>query len=219
MTDVIRIILADDHNVLRQGMAQALETQPDMTVIAQASNGLEAVRLAQQHQPDVIILDVNMPQMDGVEATRQITASAPDIGILILTMYRQDDYIFEAIKAGASGYLLKEIELDELLAGIRAVARGEGIIDPAVTDRLLATFRKKPASKSGAASELAERELDILRLLAKGLTNQEIADRLNLAEKTVRNRLTQIFRKLHLENRSQAIVYALQEGLVDEESG
>ncbi len=216
MSEIIRVLLVDDHNVLRQGMAQALETQPDMTVVAQAGNGVEAVKLTQDHQPDVILMDINMPQMDGVEATRQITAVSPHSGIIILTMYRRDNYVFEAIKAGARGYLLKEVELDELLEGIRTVAHGEAIIDPAIASRVLASFRK-PEPKPDNEPDLTERDLDILHLLAKGLTNQEIADQLNIAEKTVRNRLTQIFRKLHLENRSQAIVYALQEGLTDDE--
>jgi DNA-binding NarL/FixJ family response regulator len=217
MAEIIRILLADDHNVLRQGVAQALEIQSDMTVVAQANNGVEAVKLAQQHQPDVILMDINMPQMDGVEATKQITAVSPNIGIIILTMYRRDDYVFEAIKAGANGYLLKEVELDDLLAGIRAVAQGEAVIDPAIAHRVLAELRRPPA-KTKDTSELAERDIEILRLLSEGLTNQEIADRLHIAEKTVRNRLTQIFRKLHLENRSQAIVYALREGLSGDKS-
>lgn len=217
MTETIRVLLADDHNVLRQGMAQALEIQPDITVVAQADNGLEAVELARQYQPDVLLMDISMPKMDGVEATRQITAVSPESSIIILTMYRRDDYVFEAIKAGASGYLLKEVELDELLAGIRAVAAGEAIIDTAVASRVLAAFREKPDPKTAEKPKLDERDLDILRLLAKGLTNQEIADEMNFAEKTIRNRLTQIFRKLHLENRSQAILYALREGLSDEE--
>ncbi len=216
MNDIIRVLLVDDHNVLRQGMAQVLETQPDMSVVAQARNGVEAIKQAQEQQPNVILMDINMPQMDGVEATRKITAVSPNTGIIILTMYRRDDYVFEAIKAGARGYLLKEVELDELLEGIRAVARGEAIIDPAIANRVLAAFRK-PEPKQEQESSLTERDLDILRLLAKGSTNQEIADQLHIAEKTVRNRLTQIFRKLHLENRSQAIVYALQEGITADE--
>lgn len=217
MKKAIRVLLADDHNVLRQGMAQALDMQPDIIVIAQAENGNEAVELSQQHRPDVVLMDINMPQMDGVEATRQITAVSPESNIIILTMYRRDDYVFEAIKAGASGYLLKEVELNELLAGIRAVAAGEAIIDTAVAGRVLAAFRDKPDTEPDETPDLDERDLDILRLLAKGLTNQEIADQLHLAEKTIRNRLTQIFRKLHLENRSQAILYALREGLSDDE--
>ncbi len=214
MTEMIRILLADDHHVLRQGMAQVLEAQPDMTIVAQAGNGHEAIKAAQKHQPDIALLDINMPKMDGVQAARQIGDESPDTGIIILTMYRRDDYVFEAIKAGASGYLLKEVELDELLAAIRAVADGEAVIDPSIAGRLLAEFRQPRKREEPAEPALAERDLEILTLLAQGLTNQAIADQLFISEKTVRNRLSQIFRKLHLENRTQAALYAMREGLV-----
>ncbi len=214
----IRVLLADDHNVLRQGMAQVLEAQPDITVVAQASNGKEAYRLAMQHQPDVILMDINMPEMDGVAAAQKITAELPQTGIIILTMYRRDDYVFEAIKAGASGYLLKEAELDELLDAIRAVAQGEAVIDPSIAGRVLAELRRPRRTPVEAVPELADRDLEILQLVAQGLSNQEIADRLFLAEKTIRNRLSLIFKRLHLENRTQAALYALREGLIDEDT-
>ena len=218
MGDIIHVLLADDHNVLRQGMAQVLDMQPDMQVVAQAENGEEAVRLAQLYRPEIILMDINMPGMDGVAAARRITAEQPDTGIIILTMYRRDDYVFEAIKAGASGYLLKEIELDELLAAIRAVAQGEAVIDSAIASRVLAEFRRPdPVDTTETKPNLDERDVDILRLLAQGLSNQEIADQLYIAEKTVRNRLSGIFRRLHLENRTQAALYALQEGLAKED--
>ncbi len=148
----IRIMLADDHTVLRQGIAQALELQPDMTVVAQASNGAEAVKLAKQHRPDVALLDINMPELDGVQATRQITAEMPETGVIILTMYRRDDYIFEAIKAGASGYLLKEVELSELVKAVRTVAKGEAIIDAAIAGRVMAELRAEVAPPHGGRS-------------------------------------------------------------------
>lgn len=214
--DKIRILLADDHNVLRQGIAQALDVQPDMHVVAQAGNGVEAVRQARLHNPDVALLDISMPQLDGVEAARQISVDSPATGIIILTMYRRDDYVFEAIKAGASGYLLKEVELDELLAAIRAVARGEAILDPVIAGRVLAEFRHPSKKQEENVTGLAERDVEILRLLAKGLTNQEIAAGLSLAEKTVRNRLTLIFKQLQLENRTQAALFALRQGLVED---
>lgn len=214
----IRILLADDHNVLRQGMAQALNAQPDMQVVAQASNGREAITLAQKSQPNVVLIDINMPEMDGVEATRHLSATSPDIGIIILTMYRRDDYVFEAIKAGASGYLLKEVELEDLLAAIRAVAHGEAVLDPAIAGRVLAEFRRPSHTTESDENQLAERDLEILRLVAQGLTNQAIADQLLLAEKTVRNRLSLIFKQLHLENRTQAALYAMRKGLVEDET-
>ncbi len=217
MNKAIRVLLADDHHVLRQGMAQVLDAQADMTIVAQAGNGREAIIAAQKFQPDIALLDINMPEMDGVQAARHIGDVSPDTGIIILTMYRRDEYVFEAIKAGASGYLLKEVELDELLAAIRAVASGEAVIDPAIAGRLLAEFRRPQKSEEPAEPDLAERDVEILGLLAQGLTNQAIADQLFISEKTVRNRLSLIFRKLHLENRTQAALYAMREGLAKPE--
>lgn len=212
----IRIMLADDHTVLRQGIAQALELQPDMTVVAQASNGAEAVKLAKQHRPDVALLDINMPELDGVQATRQITAEMPETGVIILTMYRRDDFIFEAIKAGASGYLLKEVELSELVKAVRTVAKGEAIIDAAIAGRVMAELRAEVAPPRPAGEEpLAERDIEILRLLAQGDSNQDIADQLSISEKTVRNRLSLVFRRLHLKNRTEAALYAMRKGLVN----
>lgn len=217
MSEVIRILLADDHHVLRQGMAQVLEAQADMTVVAQAGTGQEAVEAVRNFRPDIALLDINMPIMDGVQAARHIGDESPDTGIIILTMYRRDEYVFEAIKAGASGYLLKEVELDELLAAIRAVARGEAVIDPAIAGRLLSEIRQPRRRKAQAKPNLAERDIEILGLVAQGFTNQVIADRLFISEKTVRNRLSRVFRRLHLENRTQAALYAVREGLVKPE--
>jgi NarL family two-component system response regulator LiaR len=212
----IRVLLADDHTVLRQGIAQVLESQADMTVVAQAKDGPEAVELAKIHQPDVALLDINMPEMDGVEATRRITAELPT-GVIILTMYRRDDYIFEAIKAGASGYLLKEAELSELLRAIRTVAQGEAVIDAAIAGRVMAELRSvtSPAVKSTPEVPLAERDIEILRLLAQGQSNQDIADQLSISEKTVRNRLSLVFHRFHLKNRTEAVLYAMRQGLVE----
>ncbi len=211
----IRVLLADDHTVLRQGIAQALELQADMTVVAQGKNGMEAVKLAKQHRPNVALLDINMPEMNGIEATRRITAEQPETGVIILTMYRQDEYIFEAIKAGASGYLLKEVELSELLQAVRTVARGEAVIDAAIAGRVMAELRVTTAPTQPTGEEpLAERDVEILRLLAQGQSNQEIADQLSISEKTVRNRLSLVFRRFHLKNRTEAALYAMQQGLV-----
>lgn len=213
MTGEITILLADDHNVLRQGIAQMLDAQPDMKVVAQADNGSRAVELARAHHPAIALLDINMPEMDGVEAARQIASELPETGIIILTMYRRDDYVFEAIKAGANGYLLKEVELNELLEAIRAVARGEAVLDPAMAGRVLAELREPRTAKQPTESIPTERDADILRLVAQGMTNQEIAGQLGISEKTVRNRLSLIFRHLHLKNRTQAAIYAVREGL------
>lgn len=215
MTEKIKILLADDHNVLRQGIAQILEEQADMQVVAQADNGKDAVVLARQKKPDIVLLDINMPGMDGIEATRKIISDSSNTAIIILTMYRRDDYVFETIKAGASGYLLKEVELDELLSAIRAVAEGEAVIDPAIAVRLLEEFREPQETRKPDKSELSSRDLSILQLIGQGLPNQEIADRLFISEKTVRNRLSMIFHQLHLKNRTEAALYAIREGLVD----
>jgi DNA-binding NarL/FixJ family response regulator len=214
MTDEITILLADDHNVLRQGMAQMLDAQADMKVVAQAGDGSKAVNLARMHRPDIILMDIKMPEMDGVEAARRITAELPETGIIILTMYRRDDYVFEAIKAGARGYLLKEAELDELLTAIHAVARGEAVIDPAIASRVLAEFRQPQETEKTSESALSDRDVDILRLVAQGLSNQEIGEHLFISEKTVRNRLSLVFRQLHLKNRTEAALYALRKGLI-----
>lgn len=211
--DHIRILLADDHTVLRQGIAQVLESQADMEVIAQARNGVEAVQLAEETDPDIVLMDINMPELDGVKATSRIKELRPDVKIIILTMYRVDNFIFEAIKAGASGYLLKEVEMADLISAVRSVAAGEAVLDPALADKVLEEFRiKKPVKRE---EELAPRDVEILTFVAQGLTNQEIADRIDISEKTVRNRLSLVFKQLHLNNRTEAALYALRKGLTD----
>lgn len=210
----IRILLADDHNVLRQGIAQVLESQADMRIIAQARNGQEAVTLASENMPDIVLMDINMPELDGVEATRQIKETHPEIQIIILTMYQVDNFIFEAIKAGASGYLLKEVEMEDLLDAVRSVARGEAVLDPALAGKVLEEFRVRKPEQS-TKEDLAPRDVEILSLVAQGLTNQEIADRIEISEKTVRNRLSLVFKQLHLNNRTEAALYALRKGLTE----
>lgn len=213
---VISVLLADDHAVLRQGIAQVIESQGDMRVVAQAANGEEAISLARIHQPDVLLLDINMPGIDGVEVTRRITAELPGVNVLILTMYRRNDYVMKAIKAGASGYLLKEVEMAEMLSAIRSVAQGDAVLDPSVAKRVLADIRGEGQPvKSKVESQLAERDVDILRLLAQGLGNQDIADQLHLSEKTVRNRLSQVFKQFGLNNRTEAALFAVRIGLVE----
>lgn len=149
----ITILLADDHNVLRQGIAQVLGSQEDMQVVAQASSGEEAIQLASTHRPTVALLDIKMPDVDGIEVTRAISADFPEVGIIILTMYKKEDYIFEAIKAGASGYLLKEAEMDELLSAVRTVAAGEAVLTPAIAAKVLKEFRRPMASKKAGRGD------------------------------------------------------------------
>ena len=219
---VINVLLADDHTVLRQGIAEVIESQEDMHVIGQAGNGMEAIDLVSEYKPDVVLLDINMPEMDGVEATRVIAEKFPDTGVIILTMYKRDDLVVQAIKAGVSGYLLKEVEMSELLAAVRSVAQGNAVIDPAVASRVLAELRGDASPSIKDDDKLADRDIDILRLLGQGLSNQEIAEILFLSEKTVRNRLSLVFRKLNLKNRTEAALYAMRKGLSkgkDEEDG
>lgn len=215
MPRTIRILIADDHTMVRQGLSQICEAEPDMTVVGQAANGDEARRLALRLRPDVVIMDINMPVLDGVQATQQITAAHPEIGVIILTMYRQDQHVFEAIKAGARAYLLKDADSDELLQAIRAVAAGQALLDPAIARQMIEEFRRMQETATGVdgVTSLTPRDLDILRLVAQGLDNNEIAARLSLSEKTVRNRLTGIFEILHVSNRTQAALYALRKGL------
>ena len=215
MTRPIRLLIADDHTMVRQGLSQICDAEPNMQVVGQAADGQEAIRLAHLVQPDVVIMDINMPVLDGVQATRHITEAQPGMGVIILTMYRQNQYVFEAIKAGARAYLLKDADSEELLRAIRAVASGEALLDSAIALKMIEEFRRLQSDPVGAdgISPLTDRELDILRLVAQGLDNNEIGDRLGLSEKTVRNRLTVVFEKLHVNNRTQAALYALRRGL------
>ncbi len=210
----IRVLLVDDHTVLRQGLAQMLDAQPDLTVVAQAASGTEALARSQETQPDVILLDIHMPGMDGIETTRRLKSFCPQARILILTMYRNEALIYQAVQAGASGYLLKEAEMSELVNGIRLVARGEAVLDPAITPQILNHLRGRGEAASQSVA-LQPDEIELLRLLAMGWSNRAIAGQLGVAEKTVRNRLTRLFRKLGVENRTAAARYAIQQGISD----
>ncbi len=217
----IRVLIADDHRLFRQGLRQICETVGHLEVVGEAENGEEAVELARRLRPDVVLMDIRMPVRDGVEATRLITESVPSARIIILTMYRQDQYVFEAIKAGARGYLLKDIDEQELVDAVRAVHRGEALIDPGLAARLLEEFRRLSQSSAEVVEELTPAEMDVLRLVAQGLDNKSIALRLKLSERTVTNRLSEIYQKLHVANRTQAALLALRRGwaLLKEEEG
>ena len=211
-----RLLLCDDHAMFRQGLRSILETEDDFRIIGEAATGREAVRYALETRPDVILMDIQMPELDGVAATKTILAERPEARVIILTMYRQDRYVFEAVKAGARGYLLKDADAEDLISAIRRVAEGETLLNPEMASSILDEFRKMrelPRHPDHAISELTEREADILRLLAQGHSNQEIAEALQVSEKTVRNRLSEIFSKLRLNNRTEAALYALREGI------
>lgn len=212
---VIRILLADDHALFRQGLKSLLEAEGDFKVIGEAKDGREALRHALEAKPDVILMDIQMPGLDGVQATQEILKEWPQAKVIILTMYRQDAYVFEAVKAGARGYLLKDTDAKELVDAIRRVVAGEVLLDAELAGRIIQDFKAKREKAPGPHAELSEREVQILRLLAQGYTNLEIAAKLSLSEKTVRNRLSEIFQKLHLNNRTQAALYAIREGLAE----
>jgi DNA-binding NarL/FixJ family response regulator len=218
----VRIIVADDHGVVRTGFAALLETQPDFTVLGTACDGTEAVRMCRELSPDVVLMDVRMPAMDGIEATRQLAgpglAGTPGPRILILTTFDLDDYVYDALCAGASGFLLKDVTAERLFDAVRVVAAGEALLAPAVTRRLIEEFarlRPRPdAPPAAAVATLTPRETQVLRLVAEGLSNPEIAALLVVAEETVKTHVSRILSKLGLRDRTQAVVTAYETGLV-----
>jgi len=214
---VIQTLVADDQEVVRDGFAALLGTQKDLTVVARAADGAEAVALAAEHRPDVVLMDVRMPVMDGIEATRRIAATGDDgPRILILTTFDLDDYVYDALQAGASGFLLKDVPAETLFDAVRVVAAGDALLAPAITRRLIAEFaRLRPRQvKPEALSELTPRETEILGLVAEGLSNHEIAERLVLSDETVKTHVSHVLRKLALRDRAQAVVVAYESGLV-----
>ncbi len=214
MNETITVMLVDDHAIVRGGVRAYLETQSDLEVVGEASSGAEAVKLAAELVPDVVLMDLVMPEMDGVEATWRLRQVSPRSNVVVLTSYHEDSHIFPAIKAGALSYLLKDIAPDELADAIRAAARHEAILHPQVASRLVQEMRGERKTGSAVYSDLSERELEVLRLIAEGLSNAEIAQRLFLSEKTVKSHVSNILGKLHLADRTQAAVYAWREGVV-----
>ena len=212
---MIRIILVDDHKLVRDGIRAQLSGDDNYQIVGEASDGQEAIQQTLLSQPDVVVMDINMPNLDGVQATRRLTETNPELGVIIITMNRQDEYIFEAIKAGARAYLLKNANSDELLYAIRTVAAGEALLNPGIAMKMIAEFRRLQTNfgETDSLTLLTDSELEILRLVAQGMSNKDISEKLGLAEKTVRNRLSAIFDKLHVSNRVQATLVALREGL------
>ena len=213
--DPLRVVIADDHPFVRRGLINLLSALPETEVMGEASTGEEAVRLAEQLQPDVIIMDLQMPGTNGIEATRRIVQTSPHIGILVVTMFEDDHSVFTAMRAGARGYVLKDSGEEEMLRAIQAVGKGEAIFSPAIAQRLLTFFAEAspPALPQRIFPELTEREREILSLIARGYTNQQLAAHLVLSPKTVRNHISNIFSKLQVADRAQAIIRAREAGL------
>jgi NarL family two-component system response regulator LiaR len=213
MTHSIRVLVADDHAIVRNGISALLATEPDIAVVGQALNGRQAVTEAKRLQPDVILMDLVMPDMDGVEAIRTINACQPEARILVLTGFEEDEQVLPAIKAGAQGYLLKISEPAELTQAIRAIYRGESCLHPSVARTLMRKLAQ-PQQQATGSELLTDRELEVLRLVAKGQSNREISDELAISEATVRTHVSNILGKLKLCSRTQAALYALREGMV-----
>jgi DNA-binding NarL/FixJ family response regulator len=219
MTGPIRVLLVDDQQLVRIGFRMILQDEPDITVVGEARDGLAAVEAAPQLQPDVIVMDIRMPVMDGVEATRRLVhEGGGSWRVLILTTFDADEYVVEALRAGASGFVLKDVQPAEFAQAIRTIAAGDALLAPSVTRQLLDRFRDRlpvpPGERHERLRELTERELEVLKLVARGLSNREIADRLVLAEPTVKTHVSHALLKLDLRDRAQAVVFAYETGLV-----
>jgi len=212
MTDIIRILIADDHTLVRAGLRALFSTEPGMEVVGEAADGVEAVLKARSLRPDIILLDLVMPRKGGIEAIHEIKEENPDVRILVLTSFTDDDKVFPAIKAGALGYLLKDSTPQALLQAIHDVHRGESSLDPTIARKLIRELNQPPALPR-TEEPLTAREVEVLRLVAQGLSNQEIAERMVVSERTVRTHVSNILSKLHLANRTQAALYAIREGL------
>jgi DNA-binding NarL/FixJ family response regulator len=212
--DSIRILIADDHKLFREGLAALLAPVTDLTVVGQATTGAEAVAQAATLQPDVVLMDIQMPDLNGVEATRAIVSTSPHIAVVMVTMFEDDESVFAAMRAGARGYVLKGADQEEIVRVVRAVARGEALFGPAIARRLTQFFAQpRPPLPATVFPELTEREREILALIAQGCNNAEIAGQLGLALKTIRNNISNIFAKLQVADRAQAIIRARQAGL------
>lgn len=214
MIDLITILLVDDHEVVRQGVRAFLETHPEFDVVGEANNGIEAVAMVEEYVPDVVLMDLIMPGMDGVEATRLIKTVSPRTQIVVLTSYHEDEHIFPALKAGAISYLLKDVKMDELAEAIKKAALGNAVLHPHVAARVIEEIQGKKEDEFKPHSDLTNREMEILKLIAEGSSNSEISDRLVISMHTVKGHVSNILSKLHLADRTQAAVYAWQKGVV-----
>ena len=213
----IRILLADDHHIVRAGIRQLLESADDLHVIAEAGDGEEAQALIQKHKPDVAVLDIQMPKASGIEVTRWVRANMPEVGVLILTAYDDDPYVMAVLQAGANGYVLKTAQTDDLIQAVRDVNEGKSALDPAITRKLMSNLFKGTEQK--IVEPLTDRELDVLRLAARGFTNKAIGMQLSISDRTVQGHLAHIFAKLQSNSRTEAVMRAVSLGLISQSSG
>lgn len=217
MSERISILIVDDHSVVRQGVRAFLEAQPDLSIAGEAESGEQAVQLAQELIPDVVLMDLLLPGIDGVEATRQLKRVSPRSQVIVLTSYYEDEHVFPALRAGAISYTLKDIRPTELAEIVRKAAQGESVLHPRVASRLIQEVRQAKRAVPAVFADLTERELEVLRLIAEGNSNASIAEQLVLSEKTVKGHVSNILGKLHMDDRTQAAVFAWQQGLMGKE--
>lgn len=214
---MITVVIADDQELVREGLRMMLDAEADLTVVGEAGDGNQALAAARTHDPDVLLMDVRMPELDGIEATRRLVAAGGRARVLVLTTFDLDEYVYQAMKAGASGFLLKDANREQLATAVRTIARGESLLAPAITRRLIEDFCQRPPPTAGlpdAVAHLSERELDVLRLLARGLSNAEIAANLYLSDTTVKSHVARILAKLNLRDRVQTVVFAYESGVI-----
>lgn len=214
MTDAIRVLIADDHTIVRSGLSLLLSSEEDIIVVGEAEDGKIAVEMTRKLQPDVILMDIGMPELSGFEATRQIKETLPTTQILVLTMHRSDEYFFQMLEAGASGYVLKGAETSDLIRAVRAVAKGDVFLYPTMARRLLTEFLRQSGSDSDANARLTRREREILKLIADGYSNKDIAEKLVVSPSTVHSHRTNLMRKLDLTSRHELVQYARRHGLI-----
>ena len=220
--DAISILIVDDHTLFRTGIRKMLEAEPDMRVVGEAASGREALELARKLLPDVILMDIQMPDpgtgpektLNGIEATRILHREMPHVGVIFCTMFKDDDFVFAGLKAGGRGYVLKDDDPVTMLRAIRAVGHGESLLSPAIAEKVMRQFAALPGKQTPLVDDLTPREIEVLELIAGGRSNKEIAEALSLSEKTVKNHINNIFSKLHVCDRSQAMLYAIRQGLV-----
>ena len=216
--EIIRVAVVDDQRLFARGLSGLVELLPGVEVVGVAYNGEEAIALCRKEEPDVILMDISMPKMDGISATREIKALLPRAAVIILTGHEEDEHVFEGIKAGAQGYLLKDSEPEDLSRAIHTVYAGDTIIAPDLAQKMLTTFEGgRPGGSAHLAPPLTERELEVIKALAQGMSDRQIARSLGISEKTVRNHTSSIYRKLHIFDRTQAVIYAVREGVIDVE--